>query len=311
MAIVAVLLAVVMAFALPGATSAAAGPASVPEPALLRALLSEEAFPLVPFAPRTGPATGGEGLTTAQREELTTRIEAFSEEHRADFAIAVQDLRTGATFSYHAHQRFPMASAAKLTILTMLLLRAEEEGRELTAAERAQAAVMIRHSDNDVTNGLYARMGFTEGFREGAETLGFTGTDPHPRGVWGATTTTASDQVRLLRALYCDGSPLSEEDRAYVRGLMESVAPGQVWGVSASADPADTVGLKNGWVPRERNGGLWTVNSVGYVAGVEREYLIAVLSDGNPGYVAGVTLVEDLVSTVTEAMEDPSDVLAH
>lgn len=309
MAAVAVLLAVAMAFALPGATSATTR--WTPETALIRALLTEETFPLVPFAPRTGPATGGEGLTTAQREELTTRIEALSQDHPADFAIAVQDLRTGATFSYHAHQRFPMASVAKLTILTMLLLRAQEEGRELTEAERAQAAMMIRHSDNDVTNGLYARMGFTEGFREGAETLGFTGTEPHPRGVWGATMTTASDQVRLLRALYCDGSPLSEENRAYARGLMESVVPGQTWGISASADPADTVGLKNGWVPRERNGGLWTVNSVGYVAGTEREYLIAVLTDGNPGYVAGVTLVEELVSTVTGAMEDPSAVLDH
>ncbi|MFF8765281.1 serine hydrolase [Nocardiopsis dassonvillei] len=303
-AVVAAVLAVLMAFTLPGATSASGAVPPGPDPALFRSPVSRDAFPLVPFEPVDAPATGGRGLTPVQREELTERIGAIGEEHPADFAVAVQDLRTGATFSHGAHRQFPTASVAKLTILTMLLLRAEEEGRDLTGAERSQVSAMIRHSDNGVTDGLYSRIGFTDGFVEGARTLGFTNTDPHPRGRWGATMTTAADQVRLLRALYCDGSPLAEEDRAYARGLMESVAAEQSWGISASAGPADTVGLKNGWTPREANGGLWNVNSVGYVAGPGREYLIAVLTDGSPDYTAGVALVEELAATVTAAMEE-------
>ncbi|WP_150250489.1 serine hydrolase [Nocardiopsis deserti] len=303
-AVVAVVLAVLMAFALPGATSASGAAPPRPDPALFRSLVSESAFPLVPLAPVDAPETGGQGLTPAQREELTARIGAIGEEHPADFAVAVQDLRTGATFSHDANRQFPTASVAKLTILTMLLLRAEEEGRDLTGAERSQVSRMIRYSDNDVTDGLYSRIGFTDGFVEGARALGFTNTDPHPRGRWGATMTTAADQVRLLRALYCDGSPLAEEDRAYARGLMESVAAEQSWGVSASAGPDDTVGLKNGWTPREANGGLWNVNSVGYVAGPGREYLIAVLTDGSPDYTTGVALVEEVAAAVTTAMEE-------
>ncbi|MEU4285327.1 serine hydrolase [Nocardiopsis dassonvillei] len=303
-AVVAAVLAVLMAFTLPGATPASGAVPPGPDPALSRSPVSRDAFPPVPFAPVDAPATGGRGLTPVQREELTERIGAIGEEHPADFAVAVQDLRTGATFSHGAHRQFPTASVAKLTILTMLLLRAEEEGRDLTGAERAQVSAMIRHSDNEVTDGLYSRIGFTDGFVEGARTLGFTDTDPHPRGRWGATMTTAADQVRLLRALYCDGSPLAEEDQAYARGLMESVAAEQSWGISASAGPADTVGLKNGWTPREANGGLWNVNSVGYVAGPGREYLIAVLTDGSPDYTAGVTLVEEVAATVTAAMEE-------
>nr|WP_150243388.1 serine hydrolase [Nocardiopsis quinghaiensis] len=301
----AVVLVVLMSFALPGATSVAESVPPEPDPALVRVLLSENVLPLVPFAPRTGPATGGQGLTPVQRQELTARIEALSGERAADFGVAVQDLRTGATFSHNAHQQFPTASAVKLTILTMLLLRAQEEGRDLTGAERDQVSTMIRYSDNEVTDGLYSRIGFTDGFVHGAETLGFTNTDPHPRGVWGATMTTAADQVRLLRALYCDGGPLSEESRDYARELMESVAPEQAWGVSAGADPADAVGLKNGWTPRESNGGLWNVNSVGYVVGPGHEYLVAVLTDGNSDYATGVALVEELASTVTGALEEP------
>ncbi|WP_116244255.1 serine hydrolase [Nocardiopsis sp. FIRDI 009] len=295
---------VAVALALSGSGSAARGD---PAPAHLGAVVTEDIGPLSAPAPRDAPqpVAGSAVLTPERREELSERVAAIIEEHGVRCAIAVQDLRTGTTFSHAAHERFPTASTVKLTILTMLLLRADERGTGLTASEYARAERMIRYSDNGVTDGLYARLGFTEGFEEGARTLGFTETEPHPRGVWGATRTTASDQIRLLRALYTDTSPLAEEDRAYVRGLMESVAPEQAWGISAAAGPGDTVGLKNGWVPRQSNGGLWNINSVGYVAGPDREYLIAVLSDDHPGYVGGVDLVEELVSVVIGEIESP------
>jgi beta-lactamase class A len=295
---------VLLALTLPGAVPASGGTPPVPGPDPFRPPVPGGALPPPPLTHVDAPADAGRGLTALQREELASRIGAIGEEHPADFAVAVQDLRTGATFSHGANRQFPAASVAKLTILTMLLLRAEEEGRDLTEAERSQVSHMIRYSDNDVTNGLYSRIGFTEGFVEGAEALGLTNTDPDPRGVWGATLTTAADQVRLLRVLHCDGSPLAEEGRTYARGLMESVAAEQSWGVSASAGPADTVGLKNGWTPREANGGLWNVNSVGYVTGPGRGYLVAVLTDGSPDYTAGVALVEELAATVTGAMEE-------
>lgn len=299
----AICLVVLTALAVPGAAPAAGG-LSQPDPALVHGLLSDGAIPLVPFAPLTGPATGGDTLSPAERDDLAQRIAALADAQPADVAVAVQDLRTGATFSHRAHERFPTASVSKLTILTLLLLHAQEEGRDLTDAEREQAEVMIRHSDNEVTDGLYARIGFTDGFASGVRALGLTGTAPDPRGVWGATRTTAADQVRLLRLLYVGDGPLSARSRAHVRDLMESVAPEQTWGVSAAAVPGDTVGLKNGWTPREDNGGLWTVNTVGYVAGPDHEYLVAVLSDGHRGYTDGVVLVEELCSLVTGAMED-------
>ncbi len=291
-----------MTFALPGALSAN-DVALTPDTAFLNQLAAPTQLPLVPFAPVTAPAQGGSALPATERAALTERIEGIDAEHGAEFGIAVQDLRTGTTFSYNAHQRFPTASVAKLTVLTMLLMRAEEEDRELTTGERAQAERMIRYSDNSVTDELYSRMGFTDGFLRHAGNLGFTDTEPHPGGSWGSTMTTPSDQVRLLRALYTDEGPLSDDGRAYVRGLMEAVAPEQAWGVSAAAGPEDTVGNKNGWTPRPSNGGLWNVNSVGYVSGPDHEYLIAVLSDGNSDYVTGVSLVEEVVAEVTEAIE--------
>jgi beta-lactamase class A len=303
LAVVAAVLAATMVLTVSGAGSAAVG-VPEPDPRLVSALLSERAFPLVPFAPVTAPATGGSPLTTEERAALTARIDALAADSGADVGLAVQDLRTGAAYGYAAHEPFATASVVKLGLVAMLLVRAREEGRELTPHERAQAEAVIRYSDNDVTDALYQSNGFTDGFAAGARALGLLGTEPDPSGVWGATRTTAADQLRLLRALYTDDSPLAAEDRAYVLDLMEAVAPEQAWGVSAAAGPEDTVGVKNGWTPREADGGRWNVNSVGFVAGPEREYLMAVLTDGNPDYADGVALVEELVTMVADTLED-------
>lgn len=298
-----VLLTLCVALALPGATSADTV-AVTPGPSVLAPLALENRFPLVPFAPVTAPATGGSALAPAERTALDERISALGE--GVEFGVAVQDLRTGTTYSHNASETFHSASVAKLTILTMLHMRAEEEGRELTPTERAQAEQMIRYSDNEVSDGLYARMGFTDGFVRHAQALGFTGTEPHPGGSWGSTMTSPADQIRLLRALYTDEGPVSADARAHIRELMESVAPEQAWGVSVVAAEEDTVGLKNGWTPRASNGGLWNINSVGYVVGPDREYLIAVMSDQSTDYATGVALVEDLVTEVVQALEAPT-----
>lgn len=44
--------------------------------------------------------------------------------------------------------------------------------------------------------------------------------------------------------------------------------------------------LKNGWLPRTATG-LWDINSVGRVTADGREYLVAVLSDGNSTKAGG------------------------
>lgn len=295
----AVVAALVMLVTLP-----ASGAPSHPDPRMVEALLTWGDADLEPFDPVAEPP-GHVPLEAERRAELTAELDVLAESH--DFGLAVQDLRTGATFSHGAHTRFPTASVAKLSVLAMLVHAAEQDDRDLTDGERARAEQMIRYSDNEVTDDLYDRIGFTEGFEEGAEAFGLHSTEPHPGGRWGSTMTTASDQLRLLRALYLEEGPLTQEGRAEVRGLMESVAPEQVWGVAAAAGPDDMVGLKNGWVPREDNGGLWTINSVGYVAGQDREYLVAVLSDGLSDYGSGIAMVEDMVVLVTGAMEEHAE----
>ncbi len=90
--------------------------------------------------------------------------------------------------------------------------------------------------------------------------------------------------------MFGEDSELSAASRAYLRGLMEQIAVGQRWGVSAAADGSGWA-LKNGWLPRTATG-LWDINSIGRVTVDGRDCLVAALSDGNATQAQGIALVE-------------------
>ena len=139
---------------------------------------------------------------------------------------------------------------------------------------------------------------------------------------WGNTTTTSADQVRLMRVLaYGDRRLLGPDARSYGTGLMESVEPDQRFGISCgpwgdSCDPPDyahpdpdvTVALKNGWKPLPSCSGSpeecpWQVNSIGWVHGAGRNYVLAVLTTGNPAasgvlYGYGIDTIQNVSKRV-------------
>ncbi|WP_326676379.1 serine hydrolase [Streptomyces sp. NBC_01237] len=216
----------------------------------------------------------------------------------ARLSVAVLDTGSGTGAVYGDGAAYDTASIVKVDILAALLLRAQDEGRGLSDAERTYAAAMIGRSDNASATRLWRVMGGAEGLDAANVRLGLTGTAAAR--AWGLTQTTAADQVRLLRAVF-DGngdsesaqgtagvSVLSRASRAYVRRLMGRVEADQQWGVSAAGD---AWALKNGWMPRTTTG-LWDINSIGRVRAGGRDCLMAVLCDGQPTKEAGITLVE-------------------
>ncbi|WP_333773742.1 serine hydrolase [Streptomyces sp. IBSBF 3136] len=192
---------------------------------------------------------------------------------------------------------YDTASIIKVDILASVLLKAQDSRHALTAQERAQAEAMIEHSDNAAANALWRRIGLAPGLKAANKRLGLTSTQGGPGAKWGLTRTTASDQIRLLRAVFDTGPApkkgsapaLSDTSRAYIRTLMSRVATEQSWGVSAAADPG--AALKNGWLQRDTTG-LWDVNSVGRITTGGHHCLVAVLSDGSTSMKDGVALVE-------------------
>ncbi|MGW5633637.1 serine hydrolase [Streptomyces sp. NPDC003832] len=207
----------------------------------------------------------------------------------AEVSVAVLDLESGESASY-GDGAFDTASVVKVDVLAALLLRAQDDGRSLTAAEKAYATAMIENSDNAATSALWETIGRAEGLAAANERFGLTDTEGGDGMLWGLTQTTAADQITLLRQVFGEDSELSEDSRSYLRGLMERIAVGQRWGVSAAADGSGWA-LKNGWLPRSATG-LWDINSVGRVTVDGRDCLVAVLSDGHATKDGGIALVE-------------------
>ncbi|MGW6731505.1 serine hydrolase [Streptomyces sp. NPDC055013] len=214
-------------------------------------------------------------------------------------AVAVLDLDSAnqRITSSGEDTTFVTASISKVNILATLLLQAQDEGRELTYPERMYAEEMIRTSDNAAADALWRSIGKAEGLAAANERLGLSSTQAGP-GSWGLTRTTATDQVKLLRAVFAEGlsappAPrgLTRSSRAAIGNLMGGITDDQDWGVSAARSPGSRWALKNGWLQRNTTG-LWVINSVGQVRVHGHRYLVSVLSDGNPTMESGISLVE-------------------
>ncbi|QVQ53933.1 hypothetical protein J4H86_09590 [Spiractinospora alimapuensis] len=279
---------------------------------LVLALAGREAFGSSEVAPRADaeslapdPVAKSERIGEAAEEmaedrsaEIADTIDSYLDDRGVRLGISLYDLNSGVSFDYANDELFTTASTVKVNILVALLLQAQDEDRTLTDEERQLADEMITVSGNDPANTLHARIGSSAGFESAMSEFGFADTEPGAGGVWGSTQTTTTDSLRLLEGIVTEESPLSDASREYVRQLMADVTPEQVWGASVAAGAQDEVEIKNGWVPRDSDGGRWSVNSIAHVFGADRDLLIAVFSDQHASQEAGVECVEDVVTEV-------------
>ena len=79
-----------------------------------------------------------------------------------------------------------------------------------------------------------------------------------------------------------------------ITDLMGNVIDDQNWGISAAAQDAESVILKNGWMPRSNQDGRWTVNSVGRITGAGTDLTMAIMTRGSASSASGIAFVEQL-----------------
>jgi hypothetical protein len=120
---------------------------------------------------------------------------------------------------------------------------------------------------------------------------------------WGLTKTVPTDQLALLREIVEPSTLLTAADRSYARGLMENVTPSQRWGVSGGVPATVTVALKNGWLPLNGSDTDWQVNSIGWVSGQGRDYLVAVLTTGNATEQYGIDTINGLSAILWQHLQ--------
>ena len=220
-------------------------------------------------------------------------------------AVGVTDQATGVTAVYHGTESFDTASIVKADILAVLLLQLQQAGASIGAADRQLAARMIEDSDNAAASALWAVVGEGPGLKAGNAALGLNQTVPGPGGYWGLTTTTITDQLRLLAVLTSARSPLSAAARGYELSLMRDVEAGQNWGITKAASTGTRPAVKNGWLPVGPQG-LWVINSIGVLRHDGQRLLVAVLSSGQPAEAAGISQVQAAARAAAASVTEPA-----
>jgi hypothetical protein len=233
---------------------------------------------------RKAPTTTSSTIVAATQHESpgerdvfdAPAVAAYLSATPSDVTAAVYDDVTGVTSVYRPGVAQDTASIMKVDILATLLAQGQADGQGLTPADESLAVPMIELSDNDDAQDLWDSEGGATAVGAFDAKAGLTQTDPDAAGYWGLSTTTAADQVQLVRTVAYPNAILTPASQAYELNLMEHLDPSQSWGVSAGVVAGSTVALKNGWLPLDSGG--WQVNSIGYVDGQGRDYVIAVLT---------------------------------
>lgn len=256
-------------------------------------------------------AAGASAAAPAKHADPFSGAAASHAASRAGTTLAaVYDIKTAQSWRLGDGRAQAEASVVKLDILETLLAR--QDGTGLSAGDQSMSRLMIEDSDNDAATSLWNEAGAAAGIGAYNDKAGLTRTTPSqcvtcagfPWPGWGLTTSVPYDQLTLLKQLVTPGPHplLSPAQRSYALSLMEHVTPDQRWGVSGGVPAGVTVALKNGWLPLNDTNTNWQVNSVGWVSGAGRDYLIAVFSTGNPTEQYGIDTINALSSDVWKAM---------
>jgi beta-lactamase class A len=294
----------------------AAGCASVPPstdpgPSPTSKFITSNAPPPPPSS--STPATSSSGTPTSGKPPKHAHgknpFASLASTYPSGVTAAVYDAVTGKTYLLHPGVSEDTASIVKVEIMGTLLQQAQAQHGTLPGTELALMTSMIEASDNSSATQLLADAGGPSNVKQFDEMVGMTNTVPHATTpyingdsnlpAWGLTTTTAADEVKLVRAFAYSNSVLNSTNRNYGLGLMERVEADQDWGVSGGVAPGTTIALKNGWLPLDvASNSNWQVNSIGWIHGNGRDYVLAVLTNAQVSEQAGI----DTISHISDAV---------
>lgn len=224
-------------------------------------------------------------LSTSFRDDLARRYPGVQ------FTAAVYDTATGCWSHLNPGLRLTTASVIKAQIMGVVLLRAQREGRSLTAWERSQIGPMIHTSFNPETSNLIRYLGGWPAMEASDVAFGATSTT-YASG--GHTASTAVDRTRAALRLLHGGGELGIAGRDEAWEYMSTVHPLQRWGISAGVPEGWSVAQKNGFYPLDNQ--YWRVGSSGFVRrdDADQGYGITVMTYGGLDQATNIRLVEEI-----------------
>jgi hypothetical protein len=292
------------------AAGCTAGSAQTANPTATAAVLGLVAAQAAPVAASPTPLPtpkdlSYEGLGTSgtwlDEEPLgvLSQVAAETADQTGGIGVAVIVPSLGVAYELNGDAQFKTESVVKVPIMLTLLDQAISDGRQLTDDERYELALMITESDNDAANWLYEDVGGGAGVTAFLESAGIDDAAIDPAD-WGDSALSPMDAATLMTELI-GGTILDAPSRELAMDLLGSVDPLQAWGAVLLASGAGETGVKNGWYP-EFDG--WVLNSAGFVKDADGvpPYTIAVFSDGQPDFYAGIRTIEMIGRQVHQAL---------
>jgi beta-lactamase class A len=239
--------------------------------------------------------------TTTPTSTFPAALTGYVAARTGTVTAAVENLATGQTLLLNPGVVQDEASVVKVDVMATLLAQQPSGSVPSSPSQQELLTTMIEDSDNDSATALWDQVGGPTAISTFNQRVGMESTTPSPCVTctsfpwpgWGLTTTTPVDQLALLRQFVLPNPLLSQAQRTYGLGLMESVIPTESWGVSGGVPSGVTVALKNGWLPLTGETD-WQVNSVGWIDGDGRDYIAAIFTTGNPNEQYGIDTINYL-----------------
>lgn len=253
----------------------------------------------VPLLAASASAADSVNCRSSSHRSLATRLDRDIDRalrgRVSEVAIGVDDPGQGLKCWLNSSVHFDSASVVKVTILSALLRKAQEQHRHLTRTEAALAQEMITESDNAAASALWVDVGRYD-LQHFLNLAHMTQTYLGPGPYWGLTQITAYNETLLLQLLLNRNAVLDTSSRDYVLDLMARVIGSQRWGVPVGAPTSLTVHVKNGWLPLHSHG--WRIHSIGAFTGHGGGYSIVVLTQDNPSMDYGIDTIEAIAKVI-------------
>lgn len=246
-----------------------------------------------PTSTAVAPTPAGDSDATARLSTLHQAIAAYVANRHGAVSAAIYDRVADKLVLFHPKVRGRTASIVKVDVLETLLHRTDGH---LSEDQRETATSMIENSNNDSATKLWDEGGGAPGVHAYNDDVGLKQTAPNVD--WGLTTTSAADQVALVRELFSHSELLTKSGRDFQRRLMRHVEADQRWGISGGAPSNAVVGNKNGWLPVSEDHNGWSVNSIGWVRGDGKSYVIAVITQHDASKGDGINTIEHIALLV-------------
>ncbi|PLS04739.1 serine hydrolase [Neobacillus cucumis] len=208
-------------------------------------------------------------------------------------SVGVYDGNTGKTYTYNPSKTYYTQSVVKMSMLADVLY----QKIPITSYENTLLTRMIENSNNSAASTIWRQLGSDKKVQTFFQKVGMNHTIAGTGGWWGHTTTTVGDQLTLAKYFAYQNTLLTNGQRAYGLNLMRHVETDQRWGTGYGIPSGVSVALKNGWVTSNPPSKLF-VNSVGYISGQGKSYVIAVLTTNNKSLAYGIDTINKISSLV-------------